>query len=424
MVACNRRSLASSTRQAGHSAPVAARLSQRTSRSSSRRGAFSLMELILALGLSVLAMAIIVQLVQMYSSNFATRGEDIRRGALARSLLSMIADDLRSTVSQQEFDTSVLQQMLMGQSGGGAGGSGGSGAAGAGPGGSAASGGAGDGGAGGSGAAAGGTGGSGAAGQGAASGAGGAGGGGAAGGAAGAGAAGTAGGASTTGEDGEPVAAGSTLIGSALPLGIYGSIGELTIDVSRLPRPDEYIAQQTSLMSGVLTDVPGDIKSVTYYVQAPTNMGVSDRMNEVTTTTDGSGLVGGLVRRQIDRAVLSNAEELGQTDQLLRTGDLIAPEVVSLEFAYFDGIEWLTDWDSSTQGQPWLIEISLAMQSKTGERQGVVSPGVSLSVMPAEELSQYGIEIYTLTVAIPGAQMQSASPGSADAAAGLESVGL
>lgn len=215
------------------------------------------------------------------------------------------------------------------------------------------------------------------------------------------------------------------MLTTALPLGVYGSLSSLTLDVSRLPRPDEYIAQQQSIASGQLTDVPGDIKSVAYFVQIPTNTGVSDTMSEVTSTPDNGGMVGGLVRREIDRAVMSNAEELGQSDQLMRTGDLVAPEVISLEFSYFDGTQWLTDWDSSAQGLPLLIEISLAMQSKSGEkRAGIVTPGISISTMPYEEQAAYGIEVYTLTVAIPGAQMQATTASSADAAAGMGAMGL
>lgn len=398
---------------------------------------FTLLELLLALALSVLTTAIIANLVQMYTSNFTTRGEDIRRIALARSILNMIADDLRSTVVKQEFDASVLQQLLTGQGGGGGGGGAGSGAGGA----SGASG----GGASGAGADSGSSGGTGSSGgsfgQGAGlgsggsgtntSGAGGGAGSGSGSGGFGAGQTGSQSGSlggtgsdtgTGTAEDGTATGA---MLSSALPLGIYGSLSSLTIDVSRLPRPDEYIAQQQSIMSGELTDVPGDIKSVGYYVQVPTNTGVSDTMNEVTSTPDNGGMVGGLVRREIDRAVMANAEELGQTDQLMRTGELVAPEVISLEFSYFDGMQWLTDWDSSAQGLPLLVEISLAMQSKSGEkRAGIVAPGVSISTMPYEEQTAYGIEVYTLTVAIPGAQTQAATAATADAAAGMEAMGL
>lgn len=383
---------------------------------------FTLLELILALALSVLVMVVIGSLVQMYTSNFTTRGEDIRRVALARSILNMIADDLRSTVIKQEFDASVLQQMLMGQGGaqGGGASAGGSGSGQTSPssgpnpspgpappntnpsgepkqpgqltgpinatpskpgpsGGST---------------------------QSVSS--------------AGSSRASEAGGTGTQGSATDAAATSTT----SLPLGVYGSASDLTVDVSRLPRPDEYIAQQASIMSGNLSDVPGDIKSVAYFVQLPTNIGVADAMDGVTSTPSGTGMLGGLVRRQIDRAVMTNAEEMGQSEQLGRTGELIAPEVVSLEFSYYDGIEWLTQWDSSAQGLPWLVEISLAMQSKSGEKNGIVSPGVSLTTMPYDEQKLYGIEIYRLTVAIPGAQLQATTPQSANAAAGMESVGL
>jgi hypothetical protein len=154
-------------------------------------------------------------------------------------------------------------------------------------------------------------------------------------------------------------------------------------------------------------------------------MGVADSLNQVTSTPDASGLVGGLVRRALDRAVMSNAEELGQTEQLNRTGELIAPEVVALEFMYFDGMQWLTSWDSSAQGLPWLVEISLAMQSKSGEKNGVVAPGIMISTMPIEDRKLYGIEVYTLTVAIPGAQLQATPSATGTGAdSGMEAMGL
>lgn len=200
------------------------------------------------------------------------------------------------------------------------------------------------------------------------------------------------------------------------------------LDISRLPRPDEYMVQQQSIMSREVSDVPGDMKTVSYYVQAPTNMGISDKLNLVTTTVDNGGMVGGLVRQQLDRGVLAVAEEQGQSQQLMRTGELIAPEVISLEYSYYDGMQWATSWDSSTQGLPLLVEISLAMQSKTGERQGIVAPGTSLSMMPYDQRAQYGVEVYSLTVAIPGAltQVLPAQPtdGQESGDNGMSSVGL
>ncbi len=398
-----------------------------------KRCGFTLLELILALGLSVMVMSIIVGLIGMYSSNFTTRGEDIRRVALARAILNMIADDLRSTVTKQEYDTKVLEQMLVGSGGGSGGGQTGGGSGGAGGQNNGPTGptqptnpnqptnptqptnpqqpvgrpntglqqaNTGGGGGGGSFGAAGGLGQSNQTGQ--------------------AGA--------TQGAAGTDEAPTDTTAMQSLPLGIYGSATNVTMDISRIPRMDEYTAQQNGLLNGTLTDLPGDIKSVSYFVQTPTTMGVNDTMSQVSTTAINSNGSAGLVRRALDRAVMDNAELNGQTDQLNRTGELVAPEVLALEFSYYDGTQWTTTWDSSTQGLPWLVDITLAMQSKSGEKNGTIPPGLSLSTMTYDDRARYGIEIYNLVVTIPGAQLQSTGTAT-DASgtgtdSGMSSMGL
>ena len=88
--------------------------------SCSHRSAFSLLELMLALSLIVVVAALVSQLMQLYARDFATRGDDIRRQQLARSLLHMIADDIRAVVVEPEYDPSVLETLLGGASEGAA----------------------------------------------------------------------------------------------------------------------------------------------------------------------------------------------------------------------------------------------------------------------------------------------------------------
>lgn len=359
-----------------------------------RRG-FTLLEVILSLALIVVATVLIGSIMQMFTRDFATRGDDIRREQLAKALLGQIADDIRAVVMEQEYDPTVLEQ-LMGSSGGAAGGGGGGGAGGT-------------------------------AGTDATAG------GGAGGAAAGAGASGLA--STATATDTSMGAADSSTAGlsdslattvtTSLPPGLYGSQFSLIVDVSRVPRPDEYVVQPAALTDAFLTDVPGDMKTVTYYVQQPTTMGVQDAMSMFATPNDESAIYpAGLVRRQLDRGVTAYAEEMGNTQRLLQTGDLLAPEVVALEFAYFDGVEWLYEWDSSTQSLPWLVEITLAMQTAQASAENQVTPGISISMLPFEDRQALGIEIYQLIVAIPGAQLRAADAATADQAAGMESVGL
>ncbi len=343
------------------------RSGQRRFQISRKRGGFTLLELMLSLALIVVATALIGSLIQFYASSFATRGDDIRRAQLARSILTMIAEDIRSVVVKQEYDPSVLEQLLNGSSSGG-------------------------------------------------------------------GAAPTtdaSGGSGLASEAASPDAGATTATSNlaetattAIPPGIYGTQFQLMVDVSRVPKPDEYMRIQQSLLDNTLTDIPGDMKTVTYYVQAATTMGVEDTMAAFGSGTENEGYNSGLVRRQLDRAITAYAEEMGDTTRLLRTGDLVAPEVISLEFAFFDGTQWLTQWDSSTQSLPWLVQISLAMQSATGARKGKLEPGVQINTLGLADRQNYGVEIYQLVVAIPGAQLRAADAASADQAAGMESMGL
>lgn len=333
----------------------------RSQKHRSNRTGFTLIELMLSLALIVVATALIGSLMNIYASNFAVRGDDIRRAQLARSILTMIAQDIRSVVVEQEYDPTVLEQLLGSTDSG----------------------------------------------------------------------AGAPAEATDTGATDSALASGGSsdtdladTATTSLPPGIYGSQFQLMVDVSRVPRPDEYIRMQQSLIDGSLTDIPGDMKTVTYYVQTATSMGVTDSMASFGSGSVNEGYNSGLVRRQLDRAITAYAEENGDTQRLLQTGDLMAPEVISLEFAFFDGVEWLTEWDSSAQSLPWLVQITLAMQTEKGARANKLEPGTQVDMLSLGDRQQYGVQIYELVVAIPGAQLRAADAASADQAAGMEAMGL
>ena len=220
----------------------------------------------------------------------------------------------------------------------------------------------------------------------------------------------------------------ATAVTTAFPPGLYGNQNSLTVEVSRIPRQEEYIQQQANLLAGDLQDVTSDIKTVSYYIQTTTAQGVSDDLN-VFDTSNGlaTGYAGGLVRRALDRGVTEHAEENADTQRLARTGVLVAPEIVALEFAYFDGelAQWVYEWDSSQQGMPWLVQISIAFQDlDSAEEIFELQPGTSLSTLTLTDRRNLGLEVYELIVAIPGANLTTDSAQSADTAAGLDAVGL
>lgn len=409
----------------------------------SMRTAFTLLELMLALALAAAVAALIGGLVQIFLINQDAGSDNVRQAQLARSILNMIAEDIRTTVRHQEFDTSGLQQLLSGaggsggamggaMSGGGMGGMAGGGTGGAsggtagGTGGASTGGGATSGGAigGASGATGGLTGGS----------SGGATGGGFGGGVSGGGGGVSGlGGASQSGAASSSGATASTSTTPKPPAGIYGSATSIEIDISRLPRPDEYYPQQGNVLTGSLGDMPSDIKTIGYYVQAPRSDGVQDPLASLTSQSASDALAvstlpnGGLVRRSVDRAVTQYAYNYGQTDSLMKTGELIAPEVVAIEFAYFDGTTWLTQWDSSQLGLPKVVRISLALQKDSFARRKPVDPGVSISTLTSDMMQEYGIQIFSINTIIPGAALLVAPQGTttqSSADSGMGSVGL
>jgi hypothetical protein len=227
----------------------------------------------------------------------------------------------------------------------------------------------------------------------------------------------------------EGAVAGPTVI----PPGIFGSASSLEVDVSRLPRPDEYVIQPGNMNTGSLGDMPSDIKTVGYYVQAPRSDGVQDPLasltSQIATSSAGStaGQSGGLVRRSLDRAVTQYAYEMGNSDQLIRTGEIIAPEVLGIDFSYFGANGWQTEWDSTSLGLPSVVKVTIAMQRESSARTNPLAPGISLSTLNNSMIQEYGIELYSMNILIPGAALLASPAGATSGGTssnGMSSLGL
>ena len=361
-----------------------------------RRKAFTLLELILSLALAAVVAGLMGSLVQTFLVN-QERGQDsVRQAQLARAVLNMIAEDIRTTVRYQPFDVSGLQQLLSSGSGGGGAPSGGAPSGGGGAGGGASA----------SGGASGG---------------------------ASAGSGSPSGGSSGGGGSPPPSSGGTstTPTTASLPPGLYGSSSSIEIDVSRLPRPDEYYPQMSNSLTGSLGDMPSDIKTIGYYVQSPRPDGVQDplaALSQQATTANGASPTpsnGGLVRRSVDRAITQYAYENGRSDQLLKTGQIVAPEVMAIEFQYFDGTQWLAEWDGSQLGLPHVVKITIAMQRYSFTMSKPITQGIPISSLTKDMMQEFGIEIFSTNTIIPGAQLLAPPQGTSGSSDnGMGSLGL
>jgi hypothetical protein len=338
-----------------------------------RVAGITLLEVLLALGLTVLATGLIGGLIQIYQGQLELAKDNVRQARLARSLLTMIADDVRGVLREyQNQDAQTLESFLAASAGGNAGQAGGGGGQGQGGGGGGAamaalsaapgalSGGQGTGG--------------------------------------GANAAASAG----TGDEG--LAADGTMLPTTLPPGIYGTETSIEIDVSRPPRPDQYIGELANPLESRIVDIPSDTKKVSYFVQSPQLVyGVQDPLNQAVGGAPQRNA--GLVRRSLDRAVNRWAMEQVQTMQLSSTGEILAPEVIALSFSYFDGLQWLPSWDSSLQGLPWAVQITIAMQHARFAREAPLVPGSLLQDLLLLPKTDTGVETYSMLAIIPGVQL-------------------
>jgi hypothetical protein len=284
----------------------------------------------LALSLSVVVVAAITAAIAVYMVNLNRQQRFIEQKQIARSVLAMISNDLRAGLQYKAVDVSGIENLSASQSlisgllGSGA-------AEGLDTEGLLDS-----------------------AGMGESAGDMGAGadtGGGAGGGMGSSGAGGTSGGAADetgTGEETEEEDAASfrpTLIGSAT---------SINIDISRLPRLDQY---HSLLTGGDLSSQTGsDVKSICYQIssEGPTNQADGFEPN--------IAKLGGLYRRQIDRAVASFRGEFIAPAGPDEYSQLVAPEIIEIQFRYFDGQEWATSWDSEETGSfPLAVEVVIVL---------------------------------------------------------------
>lgn len=84
-----------------------------------------------------------------------------------------------------------------------------------------------------------------------------------------------------------------------------------------------------------------------------------------TGNSSGQGSAGGgLSRLDQDRYLTTTEPAARGSDEGIPEGQVLAPEVTSLQFRYFDGVDWLDSWDSSTEERlPNAVEVTIAFRS-------------------------------------------------------------
>ena len=119
----------------------------------------------------------------------------------------------------------------------------------------------------------------------------------------------------------------------------------------------------------------------------------------------GYGIARRIEQTSGDRLVINYGTLYGGSSEVGTTEQLLAPEATAIEFRYFDGTEWLTEWSSSDRSAvPVAVEILLTLRAPDEAAAGttwlVASPTV-----PQEQT-------YRLLVHLPAGQPSSAGDSS------------
>lgn len=163
--------------------------------------------------------------------------------------------------------------------------------------------------------------------------------------------------------------------------GLYGDSQSLVLHISRPARERVY---STSLEDENAAAGRSDLVSVSYFIADGSAGGTSAQV--ASQAGGGSSVMGGiagLARMEQDRLSLALGGEADASPGA--SANVIAPEVVAIEFAYWDGLEWLDAWDSAASGTlPSAIGVTLSIDTQTTVEQRTLAGRLRTAVTTGE----------------------------------------
>lgn len=146
-------------------------------------------------------------------------------------------------------------------------------------------------------------------------------------------------------------------------IGVFGDSQSLVMHTSRPGRPAMLISQ-----NGADSNTQSDLLSVSWFLAVSGSPGLQgaagDRFRDMYQSAGGTQ---GLARLEGDRLAMSKADESADLEQLAEQCQLLAPEIGSLQFQYFDGSDWLEVWDSVEYGTvPQAVKVTIGFRDASG----------------------------------------------------------
>lgn len=185
---------------------------------------------------------------------------------------------------------------------------------------------------------------------------------------------GTAG--STSSSTGATEIAATEDAGVAAASGLFGNSNTLMLHVSHPMREQAFGLVDTAHIQSR----GSDLLTVAYFVGGT---GTGSLQSLVKTP--------GLLRMQGERLALSLADQQSNLNTLAAAAQSLAPEVIAIEFQYFDGFNWRSNWDSTVfSGLPRAIKVAIELSppAEGPNRKSAASETLKLTTVVSLPLGQ------------------------------------
>jgi prepilin-type N-terminal cleavage/methylation domain-containing protein len=212
---------------------------------------------------------------------------------------------------------------------------------------------------------------------------------------------------------------------TTLPLGINSTdVGELYVDATRLPKQEEIFgtttgytnAQSPASKSGATPGTSSggapatDLKTVHYFVR-PGEAVEAGSASVTSLDPAGQARIGGLVRQEIPRAMRNFAEKNGGSSVLDSNEVLLAPEVVRVEFRFYDGSNIADTWDmKELKTLPVAVEVCIWLRSPNATNEPVTTNYDTATL--ADTTHEYRQVVYVPMAQVANAAQTSTSTDS------------
>ncbi len=175
----------------------------------------------------------------------------------------------------------------------------------------------------------------------------------------------------------------STTDSTQASLGIVGTADQLQLDISQ-PAREDFVPDESNEQTGTSLPATSDSVRVTWGMITPTTALPDDSGRRSLTVNPA------LARQLADRLRgVVEVEEDANNTVALSDASILAREVVSLQFRYYDGYSWVTEWDSVVKERlPRAIEITIGFIKQDYKQPGSLNLPGQVTIIPIKHVIQ------------------------------------